>query len=96
VSSQDGRAVLVTGPSRGIGAAIAGRLVGRSASVAVSYAASAPEADAVTRRIRAVGGMARFIRAPRPRYSATGPVVVRIPNSEAHAGVERSDGREAA
>ena len=49
---------IVTGASRGIGAAIAQRLAKDGATVIVNYAGKAEEAEAVVRAIEAVGGRA--------------------------------------
>ena len=46
-----GKVALVTGGSRGIGAAIAKELADQGADVAVSYAASADKAEAVVKEI---------------------------------------------
>ena len=52
-----GKAALVTGGSRGIGAAIAVRLAREGASVAFTYYASPEKAEAVARSIEATGGV---------------------------------------
>ncbi|WP_246249450.1 SDR family NAD(P)-dependent oxidoreductase [Actinomadura litoris] len=51
----DGRVALVTGGSRGIGAATARALAEQGADVAISYAASAGKAEGVVREIEALG-----------------------------------------
>ena len=53
-----GQVALVTGSSRGIGAAIAGRLAAAGAAVAINYRTGADAADAVIDRIRENGGEA--------------------------------------
>jgi 3-oxoacyl-[acyl-carrier protein] reductase len=54
---------LVTGGSRGIGAAIAKRLADDGADVAISYAASADKANAVVQELKAKGVRAVAIKA---------------------------------
>ncbi len=54
----EGRVTLVTGGSRGIGAAIAKDLAAAGALVAVNYAANRDAADAVVAEIAAAGGTA--------------------------------------
>jgi NAD(P)-dependent dehydrogenase (short-subunit alcohol dehydrogenase family) len=58
-----GKVALVTGGSRGIGAAIARRLALGGAAVALTYASSADKAQAVAKQIDADGGRALVIRA---------------------------------
>ena len=57
------RVALVTGGSRGIGAAVAVSLAEAGAAVAVNFREKAAEAEAVARSIRARGGKAMTIQA---------------------------------
>ena len=59
----DSRIAIVTGASRGIGAAIAERLGADGFTVIVNYAGSPAAAEAVTARIEAAGGRARSAQA---------------------------------
>jgi 3-oxoacyl-[acyl-carrier protein] reductase len=58
-----GRRALVTGGSRGIGAAIVRRLTADGAAVAFTYRSSTPQAEKLTIEVAADGGTAMAIRA---------------------------------
>lgn len=59
----NGKMALVTGGSRGIGAAIARKLAAEGAAVALTYTSSADKAAAVAKEIEAEGGRALVIQA---------------------------------
>src|SRR3981081_3835157 len=61
--SLTGKVALVTGGSRGIGAASARALAGEGANVAISYVASADKAEAVGKELKAKGVEARAFKA---------------------------------
>lgn len=65
-----GKVALVTGGSRGIGAAIAQRLAQDGAAVALTYARSADKAQAVAKQIDADGGRVLVIKADNADPSA--------------------------
>ena len=59
----DGKVAVVTGASKGIGAAIAQQLAGEGAAVVVNYANSPRQAEAVVATIQSAGGKAKAVRA---------------------------------
>ncbi|RYG57304.1 SDR family NAD(P)-dependent oxidoreductase, partial [bacterium] len=59
----NGKIALVTGGSRGIGAAIVKRLAREGASVAFTYSASPGKAEEVVQSVVAAGGQALAIQA---------------------------------
>ena len=71
----NGRTALVTGASRGIGAAIAIALAEAGAAVAVNYRERADEAEAVVAKIRESGGRATGIAADVSQAAAVAKMV---------------------
>jgi NAD(P)-dependent dehydrogenase (short-subunit alcohol dehydrogenase family) len=63
MSQLSGKAALVTGGSRGIGAAIARHLAQGGADVAITYSASADKANAVVAEIRSLGRRSHSLKA---------------------------------
>ncbi len=70
-----GKVALVTGASKGIGAAIALALGARGAAVAVNYAGSKAAAEKVAAEIEAAGGRAIAVQANVADPSSIGPLV---------------------
>ena len=71
----EGKVALVTGASKGIGAAIARELAGRGAAVAVNYSGSKANAENVVAEIKAKGGKAIAVQANLSDPEAIGPLV---------------------
>ena len=59
----NGQVAVVTGGSRGIGAAICRRLAARGAAVGINYVARSTEAEALRAEIVAAGGRAALLQA---------------------------------
>ncbi|WP_428032528.1 SDR family NAD(P)-dependent oxidoreductase [Ancylobacter sp.] len=70
-----GKVALVTGGSRGLGAATAEALAGQGADVAISYVASPEKAEAVVEKLKAKGVRALAIRADQADMAAAKPLV---------------------
>jgi 3-oxoacyl-[acyl-carrier protein] reductase len=73
-----GRVALVTGASRGLGAAIARKLAASGASVAVNYFGSRDKAEDVVEQIRAAGGIAESFRADVREEKAVAAMVAQV------------------
>jgi 3-oxoacyl-[acyl-carrier protein] reductase len=71
----ENKVALVTGASKGIGAAIARELAARGARVAVNYAGSKAAAENVVAEIEAAGGKAIAVHADLSNPDAIGPFV---------------------
>ena len=105
-TDQDKGTVIVTGASRGIGAAIAGKLADDGYGVIVNYAADSGGAESVVSAIRARGGRAEAVRADvaseedvaamfdRARQQM-GPLAALVNNAGTSGGLKRVDEREA-
>lgn len=77
------RCAIVTGSSRGIGAAVAERLTAEGLAVVINYAGRAEPADELVRKIQADGGTAMACRAD---VSVTGEVTAMFEAAKAAFG----------
>ncbi len=73
-----GKVALVTGGSRGLGAATAEALADQGADVAISYVASAAKAEAVVEKLRARGVRALAIKSDQADMTAAKPLVDKV------------------
>ncbi len=71
----EGKVALVTGASKGIGAAIARELAARGAAVAVNYSGSKAAAEKIAAEINAAGGKAIAVQANVADPDQVGPLV---------------------
>ena len=71
----EGKVVLITGGSRGLGAATAETFADHGADVAISYAASADKAEAVVEKLKAKGVRALAIQSDQADPSSAKPLI---------------------
>lgn len=71
----EGKVVLITGGSRGLGAATAEAFAAHGADVAISYAASADKAEGVVAKLKAKGARAIAIRSDQADLSSARPLI---------------------
>lgn len=73
-----GKTALVTGGSRGLGAAVAEMLAEQGADVAITYAASSDKAESVVEHLKAKGARAIAIQCDQADRAAVGPMVEKV------------------
>src|SRR5260221_3420956 len=86
-NSLSGKVALVTGGSRGIGAAIVRRLSHDGAVVAFTYSASEDKANALAAEIKAAGGKGLPIKADRPDTGAVKRAVAMTAQTHSRLGI---------
>ncbi len=77
-NSLQGKVALVTGGSRGLGAATAEALADQGADVAISYVASRAKAEAVVEKLRAKGVRALAIQSDQADTAAAKPLIEQV------------------
>jgi len=87
MSTLQGKVALVTGASKGIGAAIARELAARGAAVAVNYSGSKDAAEKVVAQINAAGGKAIAVQANLSDPAAIEPLVETVAKQLGPIGV---------
>ena len=78
MANLQGKVALVTGASKGIGAAIARELAGRGAAVAVNYSGSKAAAEKLVAEIKSAGGKAIAFQADLSNPDSIGPFVEKV------------------
>ena len=78
MANLQGKVALVTGASKGIGAAIARELASRGAAVAVNYAGSKAAAEKLVAEINGAGGRAVAVQADLSNSDSIGPFVAKV------------------
>ena len=73
-----GKVALVTGGSRGLGAATAEALASQGADVAISYAASSDKAAAIVERLKAVGVRAIAVQSDQSDIGSAKPLIENV------------------
>jgi NAD(P)-dependent dehydrogenase (short-subunit alcohol dehydrogenase family) len=73
-----GKVALVTGGSRGLGAATAEALAAHGADVAISYAASVDKAEAVVEKLRGKGVRAISVKSDQADLASAKPLIDRV------------------
>ncbi len=83
----NGKVALVTGGSRGIGAATARALADEGANVAISYSASADKAEAVVRELKAKGVQAKAFKADQAKTAEVDQLVKDVAKHFGHLDI---------